>query len=251
MKQDKLITITGGTKGVGAAIANFFLDKGWFVVIGSRNKTGLAKSKHPRLSFKKIDVRIEKDHEAFVKFALKKNKNYLCAINCAGISGWKPIEEVTPQFWSQIIDTNLKGTFLGCKIASKFLKKGSAIINISSLAGKRGSANNSVYCSSKFAVNGLTQSLAKELGAKEIRVNAVCPVYIETSGLNKALNNKNSPSKGKNVNNFIDNFAKTNSALNKMPTGEDVANFCYFLSSKEAGAITGQCINIDCGVMPQ
>ncbi len=248
---DKLITITGGTKGVGAAIAKKFLENGWFVVIGSRNKNGLAKKKHPRLSFKKINVKNERDHINFIKFALKKNKNYLCAVNCAGISAWKPINEVTSKFWSQIIDTNLKGTFLGCKIASRHLVRNSTIINISSLAGKRGSANNSVYCASKFAVNGLTQSLAKELGAKSIRVNAVCPVYIETPGLKNALSEKNSPSNGVKINSFIKKFTKDNSALNRMPTAQEVSNLCYFLSSSEANSITGQCINIDCGVMPQ
>jgi 3-oxoacyl-[acyl-carrier protein] reductase/meso-butanediol dehydrogenase/(S,S)-butanediol dehydrogenase/diacetyl reductase len=252
MIKTKLVTITGGTKGVGAAIAKTFLDNGWIVVIGSRNKTGFAKIKHPRLSFKKIDVKNERDHVAFIKFALKKSKNYLCAINCAGISAWKPISQVTPRFWSQMIDTNLKGTFLGCKVASKYLnKKNSTIINISSLAGKRGSANNSVYCASKFAVNGLTQSLAKELGQDGIRVNAVCPVYIETPGLKIALGDENSPSKGVKIDSFIKEFTKKNSALNRMPTANEVSHLCYFLSSSEAEAITGQCINIDCGVLPQ
>ena len=90
---------------------------------------------------------------------------------------------VFPVTFLHMIETNFKGTFWGCKLASQNLQHGGNIINVSSLAGKRGSANNSVYCATKFAVNGITQALAKELGARGLRVNAVCPVYVETQGL--------------------------------------------------------------------
>ena len=150
-----------------------------------------------------------------------------------------------------MIDTNLKGTFWGCKAASERMEKGSSIVNISSLAGKRGSANNSVYCASKFGVNGITQALAKELGPKGIRVNAVCPVYVSTDGLHQALRDKESPSQGEDITCFLDDFASDNSALCRIPTAEEVARLCVFLASPEASAITGQCINVDCGVLPQ
>ena len=251
MNTKKLISITGGTKGIGSEIAEYFLEKNWIVLIGSRQNSGLAKMSHDNLHFFKIDVKNEKDHQKFYQHARKISQNYICALHCAGFSSWKSIDKVTTNFWDDMIDTNLKGTFLGCKYASKYLKKGGSIINVSSLAGKRGSENNSVYCASKFGVNGLTQSLAKELGQKNIRVNAVCPVYVETDGLKSALSKKYSPAKGKNVDRFLKRFAKDNSALNKIPSGKDVAQLCLFLASNESSSITGQCVNIDCGVMPQ
>ena len=118
------------------------------------------------------------------------------------------------------------------------------------MAGKRGSSNNSAYVSSKFGMNGLTQSLAKELGPRNIRVNAVCPVLIATEGLNKALRMKHAPGNG-NPSEFIDKFTKSNSALLRMPTEVEVGQMCVFLASEKARAITGQCINVDCGVLPQ
>ena len=124
------------------------------------------------------------------------------------------------------------------------------IINISSLAGKRGSSNNSAYVASKFGINGLTQSLAKELGPRNIRVNALCPVLIATDGLNEALKMDYAPG-GKNPEKFIKNFTKSNSALMRMPTASEVGEMCVFLASESASAITGQCINVDCGVLPQ
>jgi NAD(P)-dependent dehydrogenase (short-subunit alcohol dehydrogenase family) len=128
---------------------------------------------------------------------------------------------------------------------------GGSIINISSLAGKRGSANNSVYCAAKFGVNGITQSLAKELGPKGIRVNAVCPVYVRTEGLDEALAQPNSPTRGADTTRFLSDFASSQSALGSIPTADQIAATCVFLASSAAGAITGQCLNVDCGVMPQ
>ena len=123
-----------------------------------------------------------------------------------------PIDKIDDEFLSNILNTNLKGAFWGSKAAAKHLKKGGSIINISSLAGKRGSSNNSAYVASKFGMNGLTQSLAKELGPRNIRVNAVCPVLIATEGLNQALDMDHAPGKGDPAG-FIANFSKINAAL--------------------------------------
>ena len=98
---------------------------------------------------------------------------------------------------------------------------------------------------------GLTQALAKELGPKGIRVNAVCPVYVETDGLLSALADKNSPAGGKNVKAYLKKFMKEQSALQRLPTAEEVARVCLFLASDAASAVTGQSINVDCGVLVQ
>ena len=163
---------------------------------------------------------------------------------------WKPISKIDENFLEDILNTNLKSVFWGCKAASAAMKANSSIINISSLAGKRGSTNNSAYVASKFGVNGLTQSLAKEFGSRNIRVNAVCPVLISTQGLLKALNHDDAPGKG-DPKKFIKNFTKSNSALLRMPTALEVGQTCVYLASENASAITGQCINVDCGVLPQ
>jgi len=247
----KTVIITGGTQGIGAAIAHKFLDKGWQVVIGARKRSGLALENHRYLKFQPIDVRMEADHKILIKSAFDWSGALDCFINCAGFSKWSPIEDVSNNFWDDMIDINLKGTFLGCKIAAKNLEPGGTIINVSSLAGKRGSANNSVYCASKFGVNGLTQSLAKELGPRGIRVNAICPVYVETPGLLEALDDLNAPPSGNPTNKYLQEFASSNAALRRLPQENEVADLCFYLASDSASAITGQCINVDCGVMPQ
>ena len=247
----KTIVITGGTKGIGAAIAEECRMGGMSVLVGSRKSHGPVKNLDGQVRFKKMDVRRESDHIRLAQSALKWTGRLDVYINCAGYSEWRSVARVDQRFWETMIDTNLKGTFWGCKTAARFLSPGGVIINVSSLAGKRGSANNSVYCASKFGVTGLTQALAKELGPVGIRVNALCPVYVPTESLWDALKDKESPTKGKNINAYLKKFAREQAALGKLPTAREVAKACLFLASDKASAITGQSINIDCGVLPQ
>jgi len=247
----RTVIVTGGTRGIGAAISRAFYDSGAYVLISARRDSGLADALGERARFQAGDVRIESHHHALVQSALKWTGRLDIYINCAGFSGWRPIGEVDEAFWNDMLDTNLKGTLWGCKAAAAQMESGGCIINVSSLAGKRGSANNSVYCASKFGVNGMTQALAKELGPKGIRVNAVCPVYVSTPGLLEALTDVKSPSRGADIERFLGDFGKENCGLCRIPTAEEVARVCVFLASPEASAITGQCINVDCGAMPQ
>lgn len=249
--EKRTVVITGGGKGIGAAISRAFHAHGYYVVIGSRNDSGLAAELGERSVFHSTDVREPHQLRALVSHAVEWTGHLDVMINNAGISWWKPIEEIDLAFWNRLIEINLRGTFFGCQAAASLLQPGGSIINISSLAGKRGSANNSVYCASKFGVNGITQALSKELGPRGIRVNAICPVYVQTEGLLKALQERDAPSKGGDVENYLLQFTDANAALLRLPTGEEIAKVCLFLASSGASAITGQCINVDCGVLPQ
>ena len=246
----KTAIITGGLKGIGLSISQGFLKAGYDVVVGSRNYINVINTDDNNFYFVETDVRFENNHINLVKQAIKLTGRIDVYINNAGYSEWKSIEQIDDQFLNNILDTNLKSAFWGAKSAIKYIEENGSIINISSIAGKRGSANNSAYSASKFAMNGLTQSLSKEFGPKGIRVNALCPVLITTDGLIEALKKDNSPING-DPHKFINDFAKNNSALLRMPTGEELANMCVFLASPGASAITGQCINVDCGVFPQ
>ncbi len=246
----KSVIIIGGTKGIGLEITKYYLSKNYNVSIGARR---IPKNFNniKNLICTKGDFSKEESHLKLIKNTTKKFKKIDAYINNVGISDWKPINQVNKKFLDIMLQNNFYSAVWGSKIASKVLKKGSSIINISSIAGKRGSKNNSIYSSSKFAINGLTQSLAKELGGKGIRVNSVCPVLIKTPGLIKALKTKYSPAANNNINSFLNEFTINNAALNRLPTTLDVAKLCYFLTSDDASAITGQNINIDCGVFPQ
>jgi NAD(P)-dependent dehydrogenase (short-subunit alcohol dehydrogenase family) len=248
---DRTVIITGGSRGIGAAISEAFHAAGHHVVIAGRTDTGLAATMGQRALFVAADVRQPKVLRALVRQTLDWTGRIDVLVNNAGVSAWRPLAEIDEAFWQDMIDTNLKSVLFACQAAALHLPRGGSIINISSLAGKRGSANNSVYCATKFGVNGITQSLAKELGPLGIRVNAVCPVYVHTDGLEKALSNVHSPTGGKDIPNYLSAFAATQSALGVLPTAAQVAETCVFLASSAADAITGQCLNVDCGAMPQ
>ena len=251
MKADKTVVITGGGKGIGAAISRVFHAAGYRVAIGSRGDSGLAAELGERALFAETDVRDPVSLTALMGAAAEWAGGVDAVVNNAGYSQWRPVAEVDEEFWDRMVDTNLKGTFFGCQAAGLHLQAGGAVVNISSLAAKRGSANNAVYCASKFGINGITQALAKEWGKRGIRVNAVCPVYVRTKGLMEALEAEDAPPGGGNVEAYLQDFAASQAALGVLPTGEQIGQASLFLASPGAAAITGQCINVDCGVLPQ
>lgn len=246
----KTVVITGGNRGIGLNITEAFISAGYYVVVGARQDLDLKSKFGSDLNFIKTDVQNEHAHDKLVEAAIAKTGKLDVYINNAGFSEWRPIENIDNKFLDDIIATNLKGAFWGCKAAAKVMQKGANIINISSIAGKRGSLNNSAYCATKFGMNGLTQALSKELGPKGIRVNALCPVLVPTEGLIKALKDPLSPAKGK-PDEFISNFTKANAALGRLPRGDEIASMCVLLASESTSALTGQCLNVDCGVFPQ
>lgn len=248
---ERTIIVTGGSRGIGAAISEAFHAAGCRVVIAGRTDTGLASSLGERARFIMADVRHPESLSTLVKEALDWAGRLDVLVNNAGLSAWRPLAQIDESFWQDMLDTNLKSVLFACQAAVPYLPRGGSIINISSLAGKRGSANNSVYCATKFGVNAITQSLAKELGVSGIRVNAVCPVYVSTDGLTEALKEQYSPTGGQDMAAYFASFAAIQSALGVLPTAAQVAATCVFLASLAAEAITGQCLNVDCGVMPQ
>lgn len=246
----KTVAITGGNRGIGLCITESFLEAGYKVFVGARNYDALPQNVLKHVSFIPTDVRNEVSVANFIEVAVLQSGHLDALVNNAGYSEWRPIAEIDYDFLDDIINTNIKGVFWACKAASAVMHENSSIVNISSIAGKRGSSNNSAYVATKFAVNGITQSLAKELGPRGIRVNGVCPVLVSTDGLLSALAKPHAPGFEDPIK-FIHSFAKTQTALNRLPTGHEVAAMCIFLASPMASAITGQNINVDCGVFPQ
>ena len=246
----KSVVVTGGSKGIGWEIVQSLARAGYHVFSGSRStRYGLDYNLAKSVTQVQFDTKNEQDHMGLAKIASENGHKLVAYINNAGYSKWRAIENVDENFLEDIIKTNLMGYFWGAKAAACHLASGGSVVNISSLAGKRGSANNSAYVATKFGVTGLTQSLSKELGPRGIRVNAICPVLIRSEGLLEALLDSSSPSKG-DPEAFLKDFAMTQSSLHRLPTGQEVADLVQYLIGDTASAITGQSINVDCGVLP-
>jgi NAD(P)-dependent dehydrogenase (short-subunit alcohol dehydrogenase family) len=244
----KTAVITGASAGIGFEIAKKYLDEDWKVyTIARRNIAAISKS----------HIHIQGDLSKWnecqnIAHKIKSEINSLdVLINNVGKSEWRSIDNIDEKFFNAMIALNVASYVAMTNGLFPVLKMNASVINISSMAGKRGTSNNSIYCATKFAINGLTQSWAKEFGAKGIRVNAICPVLIRSEGLDEALMQPGSPAEFVGVDKFLDDFKKSQSALGRLPSSQDVANFCYFLSSDNANSISGQCINLDCGVFPQ
>ena len=245
----RVVAITGGTRGIGRAVAERFSRLGDAVAVCSRSPRDPSLPKE--ILHYRVDVRRREELHAFIKAVLKQFGSLDVLVNCAGVSRWRAVEELDEAFVEEVIETSVLGTLWGCTVAAPVLSRDGCIVNVSSLAGKRGSANNSAYCAAKFAVNGMTQALAKELGPRGIRVNAVCPVYVETEQLLAALAEPASPARGQDVGAYLASFASTQTALGRLPKAEEIAEAVAFLASPAASAITGQCLNVDCGTLPQ
>ncbi|MCB1466836.1 MAG: SDR family oxidoreductase [Rhizobiaceae bacterium] len=247
----KSAIITGGTKGIGRSLTAEFAAAGYKVVVGARNDDDDVAALSPGdIRFVQCDVRNEADHQKLVEVASGWTGSVDVYVNNAGFSEWRPVAGIDDEFFDDMMAVNLKGAFFGCKAAAAAMTSGGVIINISSLAGKRGTPNNSMYVATKFGMNGMTQALSKELGPQNIRVHALCPVLVATPGLIEALQSETSPAQG-DPESFLASFTKANTALGRLPTGEEVAAIAVFLASDAASAVTGQCINVDCGVLPQ
>ena len=245
-----VVVITGGTRGIGLAIAERFASEGQRVAVCARRSSSASGLPDGFMALE-ADVRQRAQLQRAARQVVERWGRLDVWINAAGVSRWRNIEEVDDAFLEEVLETNIRGTLWGCAVAAELMHEGGVIINISSLAGKRGSAGNSVYCASKFAVNGITQALAKELGGRGIRVNAVCPVYVETEHILEALHEPAAPPRGAPVATYLAEFARTQTALGRLPRIEDVAEAVHWLAGPGAGAITGQCINVDCGTLPQ
>jgi len=192
----RIVVITGSTRGIGLATALEFLKNGDRVVVFCRHQRHVkqATDRLQRLAdSQKVlglvgDVRKGEDAKRIVRGCLKAFGRIDVLINNAGIAAYKEIEETTEKQWNDILDTNLKGTFLLMRELLPVMKEQEKgiIINVSSLLGVAGMANFSAYCASKFGVIGLTQSVADETAGTGIRIYAVLPGAVNTK-LNKDL----------------------------------------------------------------
>jgi NAD(P)-dependent dehydrogenase (short-subunit alcohol dehydrogenase family) len=167
-------------------------------------------------------------------------------INNAGIAGpIGPVEEVAPEAWRRTIAVNLDGQFLCARKAIPLLKSagGGCIINMSSTAGLGGCPNRSPYVASKWAIIGLTKTLAMELGIFGIRVNAICPGSVEGERIRRVMK-ADAEALGKSVEEVHANYVAGNS-MRTLIQPEEIANLVIFLCAESSRHITGQALSVD------
>lgn len=241
MLKDKVAIITGGTRGIGFAIAKKFLDNNAKVVIlGSKEGTvtkALNEFKELNENYEVTGYYPNLTNEESVKEMFDKVKEQYgkidILVNNAGVSSRTPLTEHTIEEFDKVCDINLKSAFVCSKVAVDYLKETKGVIlNTSSMVSKYGQPSGVMYPSTKFAINGMTLSLARELAPLGIRVNAVAP------GITKTDMVANLPEE------MIKPLIAT-IPLGRIGEPEDIANAFLFLASDLASYVTGQVLGVD------
>src|SRR5580704_14853571 len=242
------VLVTAGAAGIGLAIVERLLAHEASVFVCDVNDATLHSfnKAHPQAGAIKADVSNETDVDRMFA-AVKSTLGGLDAlINNAGIAGpTGAVEDIDPKEWRRCLDVGLTGQFLCVRRATPMLKAagGGSIINMSSAAGRHGYAYRTPYSSAKFGVIGFTQSLAKELGPANIRVNAILPGVIEGARIEGVIRNR-----AGQLGVSYDEMEKTyleRISLRRMTSARDVAAMVAFLLSDAAVNISGQSIGVD------
>ena len=237
---DKVAIVTGGTRGIGKAICYELVKKGIKVVVNYKKSDELANKIQKELGdmvrIYKADVSDRKEVKGLVKFTLKEFGNIDILINNAGIDQECMFQDITDEIWNNVINVNLYSVF--CMIQEAlptFMKnKNGCIINISSIYGISGGSCSVAYSASKAGIDGMTKSLAKELGPSNIRVNSIAPGCINTD-MNSYLTNEELEQ------------IKEETPLKKIGEGIDIARCVTWLVEDEF--TTGQVISPNGGLV--
>ena len=249
--KNKKIIISAGASGIGWATAKICLSKGAIVYLCDIDNKSLNRiNKHPltnkRLFSYECDASDEDEVSNFFNQIRKKTNKIDALINNVGVAGpTGTIEKLSSEDWEKTLKINVISHFYFAKLAIPMLKKnkGGSIINISSGAGIMGFPLRSPYAASKWAVVGLTKTLAMELGKFKIRVNAICPGTIKGDRMIRVIRDKAKflkVSKKKIEKDFI-SMASMNCWINE----EDIGKMCSYLISSDGEKISGQAIPID------
>jgi len=237
----KTVIVTGGSRGIGAAIVKELAKEKYNLVLNYNNSEDAAKKiqkeledQNIKIEIFKADVSKREEVKELVKFALEKYKNIDVLINNAGIDQIKPFMDITDEDWNKIMQVNLNSVFYCCQevLENMIHNKKGCIINISSIWGRIGASCEVHYSASKAAIDGLTKALAKEMGPSNIRINSIAPGIIETE-MNKDLSKED----------IKEILAQV--PLGRIAKPEEIVKSIKWLIEDEY--VTGQVISVDGG----
>lgn len=238
---NKVVIVTGASRGIGRDIATTLAKKGYIVIANYNKSENKAIELQQNLEKENINIDIFKadvsnrdEVKKLVQFAINKYKKIDCVINNAGIDQVKMFLDITDDDWNNMISNNLNSVFYMCQEVLPYMihEKNGVIINISSIWGVTGASCESHYAVSKAGVDALTKSLAKEMGPSNIRINSIAPGFIDTE-----MNNNLNEEEKKEI--------KEEIPLQKIGKVEDVSRTVEWIIEDEY--ITGQVISVNGG----
>ncbi len=258
MKLDgKIALVTGGRGGIGRAVVKRLMNEGAIVYAADLTEQGsLKKHDDDGSHFLKLDVTSEQDAINAINNINEQHAELHILVNAAGIEIEKTIEQTTLDEWNQSFAVNVTGTFLTCKYSLPLLRAAaksgntSSIINFGSYDGFIADPGLAAYCATKGAVHALTRAMACDHGPEGIRVNAICPGYIDTPMLQSFFEGEGSGADGGNIES-LQQAVRDVHPMRTYGTPEDIANLVNWLASDEARYASGQLWVLDGGLSAQ
>jgi NAD(P)-dependent dehydrogenase (short-subunit alcohol dehydrogenase family) len=244
--EGKVVIVTGAASGIGLAIAQAFATQGATVCGIDINSDGISAAAQSSQNMAGeirayiADVSCVSDVESCMQSIIRDMEHIDILINNAGINMDKRIQSLKVDDWDRTFDTNLRSVYLFCKqVWDLFVaQRHGVIVNMSSVMGQAGGVGSPAYCAAKSAISMLTRCLAKDGAPDGIRVNAVCPGYIDTPIMEKVFAEQDDPEAARQA--VIDL-----QPMGRMGSGVDIANGVLFLASDQASFISGTCLTID------
>ena len=247
--QGRAAVITGANQGIGAATARAFAAQGARLHLWDRRSDGMdalleaARAAGVAADVREVDVTDPRQVEAAMRAAEAELGRVEILVNCAGVFHSAPLVDYPLEEWERVMRVNVTGTLLCCQAALKRMipRRYGKIVNLASIAGRRGNSLVAAYAASKHAVVGLTRSAALEMAPHGITVNAICPGYINTEMFDTLLEQMGSQS-GQSDPESLRRSMLRNVPIGRMIEPEEIAGVAVFLASAESDGMTGQAL---------
>ena len=233
--EGRMALVTGGSRGIGQAIAAELANAGAQVVIGYRSGAEEAEQVAGEIGGTAVQADVSDPDEA--KRLVDEAGDVEILVNNAGVTRDGLLARMSDEDWDVVIDTNLRGTFNTCRAVTRGMMKrrAGAIVNVSSIVGVHGNPGQTNYSASKAGIIGFTKALARELGSRGVRANVVAPGYISTRLTNELPDE-------------LKDAMLANTPLGRFGDPEDVAGAVRFLCSDAAAFVTGEVLLVDGGL---
>ena len=253
--KDAVAIVTGAARGIGRGLALALAREGAHVAIADlpsaqedmERTAALVEGEGAQAHLAHCDVRDWSQVSALASATLERFGGIDILVNNAGVISVAPVIAMSEEAWDQVLDVNLKGTFLCCKAVAPHMmeRRSGRIVNISSIAGRRGQPGVAHYCASKFGVHGFTQALARELAPFDVTVNAVCPGEVDSAMWREHLLPALAATQGSTPDEAWESFIRERVPLGRPQTPEQIGQAVVFLC--RADNVTGESLGVTGG----